>query len=927
MKTAEICNDQRRRQAIRDQTDAAGRHDWNGLDYVEVEDDQLTLTVYFLRKAPRHLKREQVRINGGRRITGIKVRSIRMCRQHDQELDDCMQVTVDKYGDFSTYTLCLVELDEQGRPTDRPLHGFDSRYACVEFTFKAGCPSDLDCAPGSPCPPAPLAEPEISYLAKDYASFRQLILDRLALIMPDWQERHVPDLGITLVELLAYVGDHLSYYQDAVATEAYLDTARQRISVRRHARLVDYAMHEGCNARAWVCVETSDDIDDPPLDWREVCFITGHGDALALGKSLLVPDDLRNVPADQYEVFEPLIPQPIRLYTAHNRICFYTWGDRECCLPRGATSATLYDECPADEPAPPESPPDPVQTPYEPPEATYDRDPAQPAQQSAKLPDYRPEPAQYQPPAPQRKLRLQVGDVLIFEEILGPKTGDPADADPKHRHAVRLTKVTPGTDQLYDPPVPIVEIEWALEDALPFPLCISAIGPAPECDYLAPVSVARGNVILVDHGRTLGRLNPDELAPEPLGEVPVTATLAHCLCSGCPEEVAIMAGWFRPQLKKAPLTFSQPRLRSGSAARQLLQDPRAALPQIMLTSRPPAPLLAVPTPAGGRVQLAAPMPADSAADIPWYAKPDLLGSQRDDYDYVVEIDNDGYAHLRFGDGDLARAPEAGASFAAVYRIGNGPAGNVGAESITHIVLERTTLTGVTLTPRNPLPASGGTSPEPLAEVKLFAPFAFRAELQRAITADDYARLVLDGFAARVQRAAATLRWTGSWTEVLVAIDPLGALTADDQLLREIRAYLYRYRRIGHDLVVARAITVPLDIAITICVQPSYLRGHVKAALLDLFSNRRLPDGRLGFFHPDNLTFGAGIAVSKLVALAQSLPGVQNVIVTKLKRLYETDNNELANGILSLGPLEIARLDNDPDFPENGILKLEMAGGR
>ena len=75
--------------------------------------------------------------------------------------------------------------------------------------------------------------------------------------MPDWRERHVPDIGIMLVELLAYVGDQLSYYQDAVATEAYLDTARQRISVRRHARLVDYAMHEGCNARAWVTLASS----------------------------------------------------------------------------------------------------------------------------------------------------------------------------------------------------------------------------------------------------------------------------------------------------------------------------------------------------------------------------------------------------------------------------------------------------------------------------------------------------------------------------------------------------------------------------------------------------------------------------------------------------------------------------------------------
>ena len=54
------------------------------------------------------------------------------------------------------------------------------------------------------------------------------MLDRLALLVPDWRERSPADLGVTLVELLAYVGDHLSYHQDAVATEAYLRTARRR---------------------------------------------------------------------------------------------------------------------------------------------------------------------------------------------------------------------------------------------------------------------------------------------------------------------------------------------------------------------------------------------------------------------------------------------------------------------------------------------------------------------------------------------------------------------------------------------------------------------------------------------------------------------------------------------------------------------------
>src|SRR4029453_5462372 len=67
-----------------------------------------------------------------------------------------------------------------------------------------------------------------------------------------WTERTPADAGIALVELLAYVADELSYRQDAVATEAYLATARRRTSLRRHARLVDYLVHEGSNARAWV---------------------------------------------------------------------------------------------------------------------------------------------------------------------------------------------------------------------------------------------------------------------------------------------------------------------------------------------------------------------------------------------------------------------------------------------------------------------------------------------------------------------------------------------------------------------------------------------------------------------------------------------------------------------------------------------------
>jgi hypothetical protein len=132
---------------------------------------------------------------------------------------------------------------------------------------------------------------------------------------------------------------------------------------------------------------------------------------------------------------------------------------------------------------------------------------------------------------------------------------------------------------------------------------------------------------------------------------------------------------------------------------------------------------------------------------------------------------------------------------------------------------------------------------------------------------------------------------------------------------------------GHDVVVKLAQYVPLDIEMMVCVLPHALRGHVKAALLSLFSNRLLPDGARGFFHPDNLTFGEGILLSKIVAAAQAVPGVESVTVTKLERAFEGPNNEIEDGVLPLGPFEVARLDNDPSFPEHGTLKLTVRGGR
>src|SRR5690349_13272236 len=104
-----ICRDERRRGLVR----AAGL---NGLDYVEVGDPPVTLTVFFLAKAPPEVRLGNVRIDGGQRVRYIQVRDVTMCRVDDPDLDDCMVVTVDRSGDLSPYRLRLVVPVENGTP-------------------------------------------------------------------------------------------------------------------------------------------------------------------------------------------------------------------------------------------------------------------------------------------------------------------------------------------------------------------------------------------------------------------------------------------------------------------------------------------------------------------------------------------------------------------------------------------------------------------------------------------------------------------------------------------------------------------------------------------------------------------------------------------------------------------------------------------
>src|SRR5262249_47040689 len=86
------------------------------------------------------------------------------------------------------------------------------------------------------------------YLARDFVSIRNALLDYAAQRYPRWTEKIEADAGMMLTEIFSALGDEFSYIQDRYAREAYLETVSQRRSLRHHTRLVDYNIHDGLTA-------------------------------------------------------------------------------------------------------------------------------------------------------------------------------------------------------------------------------------------------------------------------------------------------------------------------------------------------------------------------------------------------------------------------------------------------------------------------------------------------------------------------------------------------------------------------------------------------------------------------------------------------------------------------------------------------------
>lgn len=869
MSTPLDCRSDRRREDV---LAVAAERSANGIDYVEVDPaDHRVVRVFFLLPLPPADPGDpaseqdayglaaapgQIEISGGVRVVGIKALEARRRVDPATHPDPFLEVSVDRAGDHSPYEISLSA------------DVLDPRRRRAPLSFMASCPVDHDCARSDRCPPPQREEPELDYMAKDYSSFRRMMFDLLPRLNPAWRERSPVDLGTMLVELLAHEGDQLSYLQDAVANEAYLETARRRRSVRRHAKLVDYRVHEGRNSWTWLRFEVSQAQTVPartPVITRIAEPLAGRSlrPGTAIVQDAAQPDApisvgrLESDPALQGAVvFETA--RALRANPLENRMLVHTWGEEECCLPRGATEAFVY--------------------------ARRGGGAVRPS--------------------------IEPGDHVLLEEVTGVRADARDRPDPSGRAVVTVLEAEGATDPLYradlngdelqlresvdDEPLPLRRIRWGDADALQRPLCLSV--RTSEDEILREVTVARGNVVAADQGlTTTDELEPDRRGPEGPG---------------------------RLRLRHGPLTWQQGRFRPGGPAAPSHGDPD---PDGRLAGLSDSADMALPA-----IEVTARRAAGSEV---WQAVPDLLDSTPFERHFAVEVDDDGRAVLRFGDGRYGRALGDPVSLSASYRVGIGAAGNVGANSIEHVVVSGDAAWIVDVT--NPLPASGGVDPEPLDAVRRDAPVAFHASQLRAVTADDYRQAA--GELDRVASAVASFRWTGSWQTVFVGIDPRdrsdlktdvrGRASLSEGLRQEVRARLARRRLAGRDVQVLAPEYVPVELGLEVCVDRDHFRGDVALAVSEALSDRSLPGGRAGLFHPDSFGFGDPVYLSRVYAAAVAVPGVDSAVVRRFRRYRERDAGELERGVLAVGPWEVAQLRNDPDFPEHGVLEIATRGGK
>ncbi len=450
-------------------------------------------------------------------------------------------------------------------------------------------------------------------------------------------------------------------------------------------------------------------------------------------------------------------------------------------------------------------------------------------------------------------------------------------------------------------PTQLTRIRWSADQALPWAIRI------PETVLLGNVAPARAGLTIEERFR----VGPDEAAPPAALDLPRAVeregpSAGEC----CDRSLAILYG----------LAGSDPQGidHVGEHAHDRFRIPDVTLRQDVAVGTPPE--------WGFTPSLLAADPDDRMFTLdPGMWRP-IVRYQRGGL-FVVHADYAGDAGftLRFGGGDFGREPEDGAVFTIAYRTAFGTRSNVGPEAVTGIDPPDGTARDPALLPvvavRNPLAASGGLEPETSEKVRQNAPEFFRAMPLNAVRTTHF-REIAERDLAWAQRAGARTRWTGSWLRHFVTADPKDAFAYRPDQRAAFANLVNSIRMAGRDAGIRDPRYLPVDLEISFCVAPGHYAGDVREAVLEALTGK----GRASaaFFDPDNFTFGQPLRRASLEAAVQAVTGVLGVTGICIRRRGAVAWSKFDYPEVAVAMNEILRLDNDPNHPERGSLRVRVS---
>jgi hypothetical protein len=269
----------------------------------------------------------------------------------------------------------------------------------------------------------------------------------------------------------------------------------------------------------------------------------------------------------------------------------------------------------------------------------------------------------------------------------------------------------------------------------------------------------------------------------------------------------------------------------------------------------------------------------------WDEVPTLYGHGPRERVYTIRVADDATATVGFGDGRTgARLPTGSENVVAGYRKGLGRDGNLDPGTLTLLTTRPLGVKSVT----NPVPATGGTDPEVLADARTNAPLTVLT-LGRIVSLADYADFArsFEG----VAKAHATWVWGKAARQILLTVAgsdgaevPVGG-PVHEKLLAAIRKAGDR----NVPVVLRSYSAVPFRLAATIRRDEALPAGDVLS---------RAAAALAGRFSFTARSFGQGVPLSEVLAVLHRVRGVVSVDVNSL---YTGATSDLSQSLAATLP--------------------------